>query len=53
MFKFNLLYPKTTKYEKLHKGLIDENNYIVYRINSRKKQIVIVNFRDAKQKPIY
>lgn len=47
------IYPKTAKYNHLHKGMADENNYIVYRINSRKNQIVIVNFRGAKRKPIY
>ncbi|MFA5620322.1 MAG: type II toxin-antitoxin system RelE/ParE family toxin [Weeksellaceae bacterium] len=47
------IYPTTTKYKRLHKGMVDENNYIVYRIYPRKKQIIIVNFRDAKQKPIY
>lgn len=33
--------------------MVDENNYIVYRIYPHKKQITIVNFRNAKQKPIY
>lgn len=47
------IYPTTTKYKQLHKGMVDENNYIVYRIYPRKKQITIVNFRDAKRKPIY
>ena len=47
------IYPKTTKYKQLHKGMVDENNYIVYRIYPRKRQIAIVNFRDGKRKPIY
>lgn len=47
------IYPTTRKYKQLHKGMVDENNYIVYRIYPRKKQIAIVNFRDAKRKPIY
>lgn len=47
------IHSKTAKYKQLYKGMVDENNYIVYRIYSRKKQIVIVNFRDAKRKPIY
>lgn len=47
------LYPTTPKYQNLHKGMVDENNYIVYKILPRKRQIIIINFRDAKQKPIY
>ena len=46
-------FPKTTKYRHLHKGMVDENNYIVYRIYPRKRQITVVNFRDAKQKTVY
>jgi plasmid stabilization system protein ParE len=47
------VYPKTKKYKQLHKGMVDENNYIVYRVNPHKRQIVIVNFRDSKQKTLY
>jgi len=47
------LFPKTEKFKNLHKGMVDENNYIVYRIDARKKQIIIINFRDGKQKSIY
>lgn len=47
------IYPKTKKFKQLHKGMVDENNYIVYHIYPHKKQITIVNFRNAKQKPIY
>lgn len=47
------LYSATQKYKNLHKGMVDENNYIVYKIRPRKRQIIIINFRDAKQKPIY
>ncbi|MFA7687577.1 MAG: type II toxin-antitoxin system RelE/ParE family toxin [Moheibacter sp.] len=47
------LYPQTQKHNYLHKGMVDENNYIVYKILPRKRQIIIINFRDAKQKPIY
>lgn len=50
---YPVIYPTTKKYKQLRKGMVDENNYIVYRIYPRKKQITIVNFRDAKQKPIY
>lgn len=47
------IYPKTTKHPQLRKGMVDENNYIVYQIYPSKNQIIIVNFRDSKQKPIY
>ncbi len=47
------LYPKTARFKHLHKGMVDENNYIVYKINLRKKQIIIINFRDGKRKSIY
>ncbi|WP_312206728.1 type II toxin-antitoxin system RelE/ParE family toxin [Epilithonimonas hominis] len=47
------LYPKTARFKNLHKGMVDENNYIVYKISPKKKQIVIINFRDGKQKSIY
>lgn len=47
------IYPATTKYKQLRKGIVDENNYILYRVYPRKRQIIIVNFRDAKRKPIY
>ena len=47
------IYPKTTKFKHLHKGMVDENNYIVYKINPKRKQIIIINFRDGKQKQIY
>lgn len=47
------IYPKTSKYQHLRKGMVDENNYIVYQIKPLKNLIVIVNFRNSKQKPIY
>jgi len=47
------LYPRTSKFKHLHKGMVDENNYIVYKVNPKKKQIIIINFRDGKQKQIY
>ncbi len=50
---YPMAYPKTTKYTQLHKGMVDENNYIIYRVYLRKRQIVIVNFRDSKQRPIH
>lgn len=47
------IYPKTQRYKQLRKGMVDENNYIVYRAYPRKRQIAVVNFRDAKRKPVY
>lgn len=48
-------YPKicqtTKKHNNLHKGIIDKNNYIIYRINPTKGIIEIINFRGTKQKP--
>ncbi|MCK9452902.1 MAG: type II toxin-antitoxin system RelE/ParE family toxin [Bacteroidales bacterium] len=49
-------YPKicspTVKFKNVHKGLVDKNNYIIYRIQPEKKLIEIINFRGTKQKPI-
>jgi plasmid stabilization system protein ParE len=45
------LFPKSKTNQGLHKAIIDKNNYLVYRINTRTKQIEIVNFRGTKQKP--
>lgn len=47
------IFPQTKKYKNLHKGMVDENNYIVFRIHPRKKQITIISFPDAKRKPIH
>jgi plasmid stabilization system protein ParE len=45
--------PSTGKDSNLRKGLIDKNNYIIYRIKPRKGEIGIVNLRGTRQKPIY
>ncbi len=50
--KYPKIYPATSKYKNLRKGLVDKNNYIIYRIKPRNKVIEIVNFRGTKQKPI-
>lgn len=47
------LYPKTSKYKYLHKGMVDGHNYIVYKTSYKDKRITIVNFRASKQRPIY
>ena len=44
--------PKSKIKTDLHKGLVDKNNYIIYRVNSRLNQIVIINFRGTKQKTL-
>lgn len=45
--------PTTSKYKNLHKGLVDKNNYIIYRVNSNKKVIEIINFRGTKQNSMF
>lgn len=45
--------PTTSSLLNIHKGLVDKNNYIVYRVQYKKGLIEIVNFRGTKQKPIY
>ena len=45
------LYPKSEAYKNLHKAIVDKNNYLVYRANSRKRSVEIINFRGTKQKP--
>lgn len=47
------LYPKSTTYKKLHKAIIDKNNYLVYKVNQQTKTIEIINFRGTKQKPTF
>jgi plasmid stabilization system protein ParE len=47
------LFPKSETKQRLHKAIIDKNNYLVYRVNIKLRQIEIVNFRGTKQKPKY
>ena len=47
------IFPKTLKFENLRKGLVDKNNYIIYRIRKNENIIEIINFRGTKQKPFY
>jgi plasmid stabilization system protein ParE len=44
------LFPKSEKNKRLHKAIIDKNNYLVYRTNTKKGFIEIINFRGTKQK---
>lgn len=50
--KYPEICPPTGEFKNLHKGLVDRNNYIIYRIQSEKELIEIINFRGTKQKPI-
>ena len=50
--KYPKICPSTKKYPNVRKGLVDKNNYIVYRIRPRKRTIEIINFRGTKQKPL-
>lgn len=44
--------PPTGVYKNVHKGLVDKNNYIIYRVLPDQNQIEIINFRGTKQKPL-
>lgn len=50
--KYPKICPQTEKFNNVHKGLVDKNNYIIYRIQPKKKLIEIINFRGTKQKSI-
>lgn len=50
--KYPKICPPTGRHPHLRKGLVDRNNYIIYRIRPRKKVIEIINFRGTKQKPL-
>ncbi|PHQ30868.1 type II toxin-antitoxin system RelE/ParE family toxin [Leeuwenhoekiella nanhaiensis] len=44
--------PATSKYKHVYKGLLDKNNYIVYKVHLEEKRIEIINFIGTKQKPL-
>lgn len=46
------LFPISKEKRNIHKALIDKNNYIIYRHNSAKGLIEIINFRGTRQKPL-
>jgi plasmid stabilization system protein ParE len=50
--KYPEICPKTSKHSRVYKGLIDKNNYIIYKVKPRKMAIDIINFRGTKQKPL-
>lgn len=47
------LYPKSLTHKKLHKAIIDKNNYLIYKVNKQSNSIVIINFRGTKQQSKY
>jgi len=52
IIKYPEMFPETEMYKNVRKGLVDKNNYIIYRVNFGKGTIVLINFRGTKQKPI-
>lgn len=50
--KYPKICPSTGKYKNVHKGLVNRNNYIIYRIQPEKELIEIINFRGTKQESI-
>lgn len=50
--KYPEICPQTGRFNNVYKGLVDKNNYIIYRILPKKELIEIINFRGTKQKPI-
>lgn len=44
--------PLTGRYKNLHKGIVDKNNYIIYRVKTKSGVIEIVNFKGTKDKPL-
>lgn len=49
--KYPKICPVTGKYKNVHKGLVDKNNYIIYRVKPKNRVVEIINFRGTKQKP--
>jgi len=49
--KYPKIYPKTGKYKNTHRGLVDKNNYIVYRLKPEREIIEFINYRGTRQKP--
>jgi|SRR5690554_2973690 len=50
--KYPKICPPTAEYKNVFKGLVDKNNYIIYRIQPKKARIIIINFRGTKQAPL-
>ena len=47
--KYPEICPATSHLKDVRKGLIDRNNYIIYRIRAKSNSIEIINFRGTKQ----
>jgi len=45
------LFPSSNFNKSLHKAIVDKNNYLVYKIDSKNESILIINFRGTKQTP--
>jgi len=52
ILKFPKICPASSKHNNIRKGLVDKNNYLIYRINSTKRIIEIINFRGTRQRPL-
>ena len=50
--KYPKINPVTKRHRNVYKGLVDKNNYIIYRILNAEKRIEIINFRGTKQEPL-
>jgi len=50
--KYPEICPSTGEFKNLHKGIVDKNNYIIYRIQLEQGLIEIINFRGTRQKPL-
>ncbi len=50
--KYPKIFPVSEKYKNLRKGIVDKNNYIIYRVQVSNKRIEIITFRGTRQKPI-
>jgi len=46
--KYPTICPKTETLSNVYKGLVDKNNYIIYRVDFKIKTIEIINFRGTK-----
>lgn len=46
------IFPNTHQFKNIRKALIDKNNYLLYQIDITKNQLLIINFRGTKQKPL-
>lgn len=50
--RFPSIYPVSKSKKSLRKGLVDKNNYIVYRLMESPRHIEIIYFRGTRQKEL-